>query len=142
MLKMSIAQSRIAAAVLSAAVIAAWSASPVHAADATTDVQRLQQQRAQQQLELQLKMQQQQDRSTLSGAADLQRRELELNQQQRQRQDFDVDERASLPRAAERLSNDLEQRKAAHEAQSELNRFEFERRMQLERASAAESQRE
>jgi hypothetical protein len=69
------------------AVASITGAAAVYGADASADVQRLQQQRQQQQSELQLKMQQQLDRAARAGgssSAEFQRRQIERDQLQRQ----------------------------------------------------------
>jgi hypothetical protein len=120
-------------------------ASQVAAGELTSDVQRLQQERAQQQLELQLKMQQQQDRAVRPATAplELQRRQLEREQQQRQQQTHEQDARSTLAAPGEDTASsarlEIERERAQKEGVEQLQRFDRQRRIEAERALPAEA---
>jgi len=116
------------------------------ASELTSDLQRLQQERAQQRLELQLKMQQQQDRSArppVTPAMEFQRRQLERDQQQRQQQTHEQDSRSTLGAPAgdadQSAHLELERAGAERKGVEQLQRFERQRRIESERALPAES---
>jgi septal ring factor EnvC (AmiA/AmiB activator) len=122
------------------------SASLAGTSELTSDVQRLQQQRAQQQLELQLKMQQQQDRAARAAGTperEFTRRQLERDQQQRQQQTHEQDSRSTLAApvgdAAQSAHLEIERADAERKGVEQLQRFERERRIESERAPPAES---